>query len=85
MKLVLPAKHNTGSKRTIDMILNNLHALYIGWSDVTVMWTQHDLYVVGQHGVLREVKWQIESAGLKNMSVLSLSYNNNTKIYNAHM
>jgi len=28
---------------------------YTGWSDVTVT---YDLYVVGQHGVLREVKWR---------------------------
>jgi len=29
----------------------------VGWSDVTVMWSQDDIYVVRQHGVLCEVKW----------------------------
>ena len=32
--------------------------MYIGWSDVTVMWSHYDLYVVGQQGVLCEVKWK---------------------------
>jgi len=28
--------------------------------DVTGMWSQHDLYLVGQHGVLYEVKrWKL--------------------------
>jgi len=31
--------------------------LYIGWSDVTALWSQHDPYCVGQHVILCVVKW----------------------------
>ena len=34
--------------------VSHLYFIYIGWSDVIVIC---DLYVVGQHGILCEVKW----------------------------
>ena len=55
---------------------------YIGWSDVTYLWSQCDRHFVCQHVVLCVVKWWrfvalFESnwiSWLKKMSVLSLSY-----------
>jgi len=32
-------------------------ALYIGWSDVTYLWSQCDRHFVGQHVILYVVKW----------------------------
>ena len=56
--------------------------LYIGWSDVTYLWSQCDCHFVGQHVVLCVVKWwrfvvlfeQNWISWFKKMSVLSLSY-----------
>jgi len=56
--------------------------IYIGWSDVTYLWSQCDRHFVGQHVVLFVVKWWrfvtlFESnwiSWFKKMSVLSLSY-----------
>jgi len=31
---------------------------YTGWSDVTALWSQHDLHFVGQHIILCAVKWR---------------------------
>jgi len=58
------------------------HHVYIGWSDVTYLWSQCDRHFVGQHVVLCVVKWWRFVAlfewnwisWFKNMSVLSLSY-----------
>ena len=58
------------------------HMLYIGWSDVTYLWSQCDRNFVGQHVVLCVVKWWrfvalFESnwvSWFKKMSVLLLSY-----------
>ena len=55
---------------------------YMGWSDVTYLWSQCDRHFVGQHVVLRVVKWWrfvalFESSWIswfKKMFVLSLSY-----------
>jgi len=33
------------------------HPIYIGWSDVTYLWSQCDRHFVGQHVVLCAVKW----------------------------
>ena len=57
-------------------------AVYIGWSDVTYLWSQCDRHFVGQHVVLCVVKWWRFVAlfeynwiiWFKKMSVLSLSY-----------
>jgi len=56
--------------------------VYLGWSDVTALWSQYDLHLGGQHVVLCVVKrWrsvalfqQIWISRFKKMSVLSLSY-----------
>jgi len=56
--------------------------IYIGWSDVTYLWSQCDRHFVGQHVVLCVVKWWRFVAlfewnsisWFKKMSVLSLSY-----------
>jgi len=56
--------------------------IYIGWSDVTYLWSQCNHHFVGQHIVLCVVKWWrfvklLESNWIgwfKKMSVLSLSY-----------
>jgi len=56
--------------------------IYIGWSDVTYLWSQCDRHFVGQHVVLFVVKWWRLVAlfeynwisSFKKMSALSLSY-----------
>jgi len=56
--------------------------VYIGWSDVTYLWSQCDRHFVGQHIVPCVVKWwrfvalfeQNSISWFKKMSVLSLSY-----------
>ena len=59
-----------------------VRCLYIGWSDITYLWSQCDRHFVGEHIILCVVKWwsfvaSFESnwiSWLKKMSVLSLSY-----------
>jgi len=56
--------------------------VYIGWSDITYLWSQCDHHFVGQHVILCVVKWWrfvalFESnwiSWFKKMSLLSLSY-----------
>ena len=56
--------------------------IYIGWSDVTYLWSQCDCHFIGQHVVLCVVKWWRFVAlfeknwvsCFKKMSALSLSY-----------
>jgi len=64
-----------------EYVLPSNKNLYIGWSDVTYLWSQCDRHFVGQHVVLCVVKWRrfvalFESnwiSWFKKMSVLSLS------------
>jgi len=64
--------------RSLDVNIS----IYIGWSDVTYLWSQCDRHFVGQHVVLCVVKWWRFVAlfewnwisWFKKISVLSLCY-----------
>jgi len=58
-----PLQHSRTTVRVCDCVLCwtvhciGLCSVYIGWSDVTYLWSRCDRHFVGQHVVLCVVKW----------------------------